>query len=98
MINSMTKEHTMLRKTITIDEELFKKLELNHITQQYQSFSELVSNALQLLVEKKKKEHYKQAMIEASKDVLYLQDMKETEEAFKESDFEKDSKDNTTRM
>jgi len=79
----------MLRKTITIDDELFKKLELNHITQQYQSFSELVSNALQLLVEKQKKEHYKQAMIEASKDTLYLQDMKEIEEAFKESDFEK---------
>ena len=79
----------MLRKTITIDDELFKKLELNHITQQYQSFSELVSNALQLLVEKQKKDHYKQAMLEASKDELYIQDMREIEEAFKESDFEK---------
>ncbi len=87
----MTNEHTMLRKTITIDEELFKKLEVNHITQQYQSFSELVSNALQLLVEKQKKEHYKQAMIEASKDALYQNDMKEIQDAFKESDFEKRS-------
>ncbi len=85
----MTKEHTMLRKTITIDDELYKKLELNHITQQYQSFSELVSNALHLLIEKQKKEHYKQAMIEASKDKLYIEDMKEIVEAFKESDFEK---------
>lgn len=87
----MTKEHTMLRKTITIDDDLFKKLEVNHITQQYQSFSELVSNALQLLVEKQKNEHYKQAMIEASKDALYLNDMKEIQDAFKESDFEKRS-------
>lgn len=87
----MTKEHTMLRKTITIDDELYKKLELNHITEQYQSFSELVSNALHLLVDKQKKEHYKQAMIEASQDALYREDMKEIEEAFKESDFEKGS-------
>ncbi len=78
----------MLRKTITIDDELFKKLEINHIIEQYQSFSELVSNALQLLVEKQKQEHYKQAMIEASKDELYIQDMKEIEEIFKDSDFE----------
>jgi len=85
----MTKEHTMLRKTITIDEKLYKKLELNQITEQYQSFSELVSNALQLLVEKQKIEHYKKAMIEASKDELYIQDLKEIEEAFEDIDFEK---------
>ncbi len=80
----------MLRKTITLDDELYKKLELNQITRQYQSFSELVSNALELLIDKQKKEHYKQAMIEASKDELYIKDMKEIEEAFKYSDFEKD--------
>ena len=79
----------MLRKTITIDEKLYKKLELNQITEQYQSFSELVSNALQLLVEKQKIEHYKKAMIEASKDELYIQDLKEIEEAFEDIDFEK---------
>ena len=80
----------MLRKTITLDDELYKRLELNQITRQYQSFSELVSNALELLIDKQKKEHYKQAMIEASKDELYIKDMKEIEEAFKYSDFEKD--------
>ena len=81
----------MLRKTITIDDELFKKLEINDITSQYQSFSELVSNALQLLVEKQKKEQYKQAMIEASMDEIYIEDMKEIGEAFKHSDFESKS-------
>ncbi len=81
----------MLRKTITIDDDLFKKLEMNNITSQYQSFSELVSNALQLLIEKQKKEHYKQAMIEASTDELYIKDMKEIEEAFEYSDFESKS-------
>ena len=78
----------MLRKTITIDDELYEKLELNNITTQYKSFSELVSNALQLLVKKQEMEHYKEAMIEASKDRLYLEDMKDIEEAFKYSDYE----------
>ena len=54
----------------------------------YQSFSELVLNALQLLIEKQKKEQYKKAMIEASKDKLYIEDMKRIEEEFKYADFE----------
>ena len=72
----------MVRKTVTIQDDIFQTLELNQITNQYQSFSEMVSSALQLLIEKKRKEQYKKAMIEASKDSLYLKDMKETEEAF----------------
>jgi len=72
----------VVRKTVTIQDDIFQTLELNQITNQYQSFSEMVSSALQLLIEKKRKEQYKKAMIEASKDSLYLKDMKETEEAF----------------
>ena len=78
----------MVRKTVAIRDDLFHNLELNHIIDQYQSFSELVSNALQLLIEKQKKEQYKKAMIEASKDKLYLQDMKNIEDEFKYSDYE----------
>jgi len=78
----------MVRKTVAIRDDLFHSLELNHITNQYQSFSELVSNALQLLIEKQKKEQYKLAMIEASKDKLYIQDMKNIENEFQYSDFE----------
>jgi len=78
----------MVRKTVAIRDELFHSLELNSIINQYQSFSELVSNALQLLIEKKKKEEYKLAMIEASKDKLYIQDMKSIENDFQYSDFE----------
>ncbi len=69
----------MVRKTIAIKDDLFHSLELNHLTDKYQSFSELVSSALQLLIEKQKKEQYKKAMIEASKDKLYIQDMKSIE-------------------
>ena len=72
----------MVRKTVTIQDDIFQTLELNQITNQYQSFSEMVSSALQLLIEKRRKEQYKKAVIEASKDSLCLKDMKEIEEAF----------------
>ena len=78
----------MVRKTIAIKDELFHTLEANQITSQYQSFSELVSNALWLLIEKQKKELYKKAMLEASKDKLYLDDMKSVEDDFRYVDFE----------
>lgn len=78
----------MVRKTIAIKDDLFHTLELNQIINKYQSFSELVSNALQLLIEKQKKEQYKKAMIEASKDQLYIDDMNSIENEFQYSDFE----------
>ena len=58
------------------------------ITEKYSSFSELVSTSLELLIEKNKKEQYKKAMIEASKDKLYLKDMEDIENDFKYVDFE----------
>lgn len=78
----------MIRKTVTIKDDLFRTLELNHIINQYQSFSHVVSSALELLIEKQKKEQYKKAMIEASKDELYIQDMKSIENDFKYADYE----------
>ncbi len=79
----------MLRKTITIQPDIFQALEVNKITNQYQSFSEMVSSALKLLIEKQKKEAYKKALLEASKDKLYLEDMKEIDKAFYYADNEK---------
>jgi len=78
----------MIRKTVTIKDELFHNLNQNNIMKQYQSFSELVSTALQLLIEKQKKEQYKKAMIEASKDKVYMEDMKNIENEFKYADNE----------
>ena len=76
----------MVRKTVAIGDNLFHSLELNNLTDKYKSFSELVSNALELLIEKQKKEHYKKAMIEASKDKTYINDMKDIEDEFKYAD------------
>jgi predicted CopG family antitoxin len=79
----------MVRKTVTIQPDVFKALELNKIMEQYQSFSELVTSSLQLLIEKQKKEQYKKAMLEASQDRLYMDDMREIEDAFSYADNEK---------
>ncbi len=79
----------MLRKTVTIQPDIFKALEVNNIMEQYQSFSEMVSTSLKLLIEKQKKEQYKKAMMEASQDRLYMEDMKEIEDAFSYADNER---------
>ena len=79
----------MLRKTVTINDNLYNMLISSKITEKYSSFSELVSTSLELLIEKNKKEQYKKAMIEASKDKLYLKDMEDIENDFKYVDFEK---------
>lgn len=79
----------MLRKTVTINDNLYNMLISSKIIEKYSSFSELVSTSLELLIEKNKKEQYKKAMIEASKDKLYLKDMEDIENDFKYVDFEK---------
>jgi len=79
----------MVRKTVTIQPDVFQALELNNIMEQYQSFSEMVSTSLKLLIEKQKKEQYKKAMLEASQDRLYMDDMREIEDAFSYADNEK---------
>ncbi|MDY0365422.1 MAG: hypothetical protein GX118_06495 [Arcobacter butzleri] len=78
----------MLRKTVTIENSLYDLLESSDLIYNYGSFSNLVSNALELLIEKNKKEQYKKAMIEASKDRLYIQDIQEVMDDFKYADNE----------
>ena len=78
----------MLRKTVTKNDNLYNMLISYKIIEKYSSFSELVSTSLELLIEKNKKEQYKKAMIEASKDKLYLKDMEDIENDFKYVDFE----------
>jgi len=78
----------MVRKTVTIKDDIFLQVQNRDISKDYNSFSDMVSSALELLLKEKKKERYKQAMLEASKDKLYLQDMQEIEDDFKYADFE----------
>ena len=78
----------MIRKTITIDDDLVTMLESEHITENYRSFSELVSNALKLLIEKERKEQYRRAMLDASNDPLYREDMQQVSDDFRYADEE----------
>jgi Arc/MetJ-type ribon-helix-helix transcriptional regulator len=75
----------MVRKSITVKEEILQNLNI----EKYRSFSDLVSVALKLLIEKEREESYKNAILEASQDKLYLEDMKMVEKDFAYSDFEK---------
>jgi len=76
----------MIRKTITIDDDLVTTLESEHITENYRSFSELVSTALKLLIEKERKEQYRRAMLDASNDPLYREDMQQVSDDFRYAD------------
>lgn len=76
----------MLRKTITVQDEIYNSLDF----EKYNSFSELVGTALKLLIEKERDERYKKGVLEASKDPLYLADMKEINDDFKYIDTEID--------
>ena len=78
----------MVRKTVTIQDDVLETLEEERILENYHSFSELVSSALQLLIEKEKKEQYRKAMQEAAKDKLYLEDMQTITEEFQYADDE----------
>jgi predicted CopG family antitoxin len=74
----------MLRKTITVQDEIYNSLDFEN----YNSFSEIVGIALKLLLEKEREERYKKAILEASKDPLYISDMKEINDDFKYIDTE----------
>jgi predicted CopG family antitoxin len=78
----------MLRKTITLSDDIYNTLETEHIVDNYSSFSELVSVALETLIKEKRKEAYRQSMIEASKDEKYLEDIRQIQEDFKYVDCE----------
>jgi hypothetical protein len=72
----------MTRKMVTIHDEIIHLLQTKQITTNYGSFSEMVTDGLRLLIEKEKKDQYKKAMVEASKDRLYIEDMEEIERDF----------------
>jgi predicted CopG family antitoxin len=82
------KREYMLRKTVTISEEIYAILEKEKMIDKYASFSEMVSIALQTLIKEQKKEAYRKSMIEASKDEEYLKDIEEIQNDFRYVDSE----------
>ncbi len=81
----------MIRKTVSLDEELYRALESAGLYENYRSFSELVSDALRRQLEEHKKRAYLKEMEEMAKDPMVRDDIAEIEEAFRFSDAEIDA-------
>ncbi len=63
----------MLRKTVTINDNLYNMLISSKITEKYSSFSELVSTSLELLIEKNKKEQTEHVVINGKKSNILIE-------------------------
>jgi len=81
----------MLRKTISIDEQLFTELKNEGILEHFKNFSDLVSNSLKNTVESIKKENYRREIEQMSNDPMVKSDIDEVQEDFKYSDREIDA-------
>ncbi len=78
------------KATFVIDEQVIA--EAKGIVEKglFKSMNAFVESAIKGEIEKIKKERIKKAIIEASKDPMFLSDIKEIEEDFKYADFEEE--------
>jgi len=81
----------MLRKTISIDEQLFLELKKEGVLEHFKNFSDLVSSSLQKTIESMKKENYRKQIEDMSNDPMVTDDIKEIQEDFKYADQENDA-------
>ena len=81
----------MIRKTVSLDEELYRALESAGLYKNYRSFSELVSDALRSRLEEHEKRAYLKEMEEMAGDPMVRDDIAEIEDAFRFSDAETDA-------
>lgn len=73
----------MLRKTISIDEQLFSQLKEEGILDHFKNFSDLVSNSLQKTIVTMQKENYRKQIEAMATDPIVLNDIEEIQEDFK---------------
>lgn len=78
----------MIRKTIALKDDTYNELISSGIVSSNTVFSEVVNSALKNYIEQYKKEQYKTAICQASKDPLFLADINEIESDFAFSDGE----------
>ncbi|SFZ97823.1 hypothetical protein MNB_SV-5-1086 [hydrothermal vent metagenome] len=78
----------MLRKTISIDDNLFLELQNNGVMERFKNFSDLVSSSLQKTIESIKEENYRKEIAAMKDDPMVLNDIEEIQEDFKFSDNE----------
>jgi len=81
----------MLRKTVSIDEELFLALKREGIFEHFKNFSELVSSSLQHTLETIRRENYRQQIAQMAQDPMVMEDIEQIQEDFKYADREVDA-------
>ena len=81
----------MVRKTVSIDEELFERLREEGLMDSYRNFSELVSDALHRRLEAYRRRSYQEAIEAMRADPMVREDIAEIEEAFRFSDRDGDA-------
>lgn len=81
----------MVRKTVTIDDQLLIELKKEGILEHFKNFSELVSSSLKNTVETMKKENYRKQIEQMAQDPMVKDDIETIREDFKYADGETDA-------
>jgi len=81
----------MVRKTISIDEQLFLQLKEEGVLDRFKNFSDLVSSSLRQTVETMKKQNYERQIAEMANDPMVMEDIAQVQEDFKYADGETDA-------
>jgi hypothetical protein len=91
MNNTTIREFVMIRKTISIDEELFIQLKEEGVLDRFKNFSELVSSSLRHTVETIKRQNYERQIAEMANDPMVIEDIAQVQEDFKYADRDVDA-------
>ncbi len=78
----------MIRKTVSLDENILLDLQHCGALERFNNFSEIVSVALREKIEKIKEENYRAQIAAAAKDPMVLEDIRSVEEDFRYADSE----------
>ena len=78
----------MVRKTVSIDDELFLQLKNEGVLDHFKNFSDLVSSSLQQTINSIKKENYRKQIEQMANDPMVIDDIAKIQEEFKYADGE----------
>ncbi len=81
----------MVRKTVSIDDDLFSQLEEEGVLEHFKNFSDLVSSSLQQTINTIKKENYRKQIEQMANDPMVIEDIAKIQEAFQYADDEADA-------
>jgi len=81
----------MVRKTVSIDDDLFLQLKEEGVLDHFKNFSDLVSSSLQQTITSIKKENYRKQIEQMANDPMVIEDIAKIQEDFKYADGEIDA-------